>query len=275
MPGIGKIKNLTLWWDAADPSTINDGKVVPNQNVYKIVDKVSGVTLTNGSGVLGPTYAIGAVNGYNAIHMPYYAGTLMGQKALSNGNVPQFSSVEKTMAFIFKPTTISAGYKWSLAVWGTGRSTNGTWPHIHVYNSSNINAYPNYGEAPTPTQQSLYSLNAKSYEFSVKNNQPIDLNTTQILVLRTKNGISKFNWIHGNGIDSRNEFYNYTVHTGTPVIPSSAPVKLVVGSLYDTGQKGGSVPFEGYFCEMILINRYLNTGEVNSLEQYLKMKWIG
>jgi hypothetical protein len=104
------------------------------------------------------------------------------------------------------------------------------------------------------------------------------LNTTQIAIIRTKNGISKFNWLQGNGFDTRTEYYiNTSINTGSPITPSS-PIKLIIGSYIDTplsNKFAGAYPMEGYFCEMLYYNRYLKTSEINALEQYLKMKWIG
>ena len=66
------IPGLTLWVDAADDSTVNNGRVTNGQNVFKIVDKASGITFRNGYGVDGPSYSVGTVNGKNVITFNYY-----------------------------------------------------------------------------------------------------------------------------------------------------------------------------------------------------------
>ena len=61
MKNPSKIPGLNIWLDAADTSTINNGKVVDNGNVFSFRDKVSNIELTNSQGVNGPSYSIGAV----------------------------------------------------------------------------------------------------------------------------------------------------------------------------------------------------------------------
>jgi len=66
------IPGLTIWVDASDISTVNNGQVTNGQNVFKIVDKASGIVFRNGYGNFGPTYSIGVVNEKNAISFNYY-----------------------------------------------------------------------------------------------------------------------------------------------------------------------------------------------------------
>jgi hypothetical protein len=285
MVGFGSpdnINGLTLWWDAADASTVNDGTVTANQNVYKIVDKVSGVALTNSQGASGPTYAIAAINGNNAIHMPYYAPNQIGLKALSNSSVTQITSAQKTLVFVFKPTTLTTTTpapvtKYALSIWGSGRIIGNNFPSIHLFSGSGFNPYCQYGEVPgSLSLRNINSWNYRSLEYALKTNQPIDLGSTQILILRTKSGISKFNWLHQGGFDTKTEYYiNTSSNTGEPVIPTS-PAKLVIGSYNDnlSPRANGAHPIEGFFCEMLYYNRYLTTAETNALEQYIKMKWL-
>lgn len=82
------IPGLTLWLDAADDSTVNNGRVTNGQNVFKIVDKASGITFRNGYGVDGPSYSFGVVNGKNAITFNYYTSpNSIQSKGLWAGNV--------------------------------------------------------------------------------------------------------------------------------------------------------------------------------------------
>ena len=84
------IPGLTLWVDAADDSTVNNGRVTNGQNVFKIVDKASGVTFRNGYGNFGPSYSFGAVNGKNVITFNYYTSAEINSiqaKGLWAGNL--------------------------------------------------------------------------------------------------------------------------------------------------------------------------------------------
>ena len=156
-------------------------------------------------------------------------------------------------------------------------------PSIFLLSGSGFNPYCQYGETPGSSAiRNLNSWNYRSLEYALKTNQAIDLGSTQVLILRTKSGISKFNWLHQRGFDTKTEYYiNSSSNTSTPVIPTS-PAKLVIGSYNDAvsgvagiGLRGGGAhPLEGYFCEMLYYNRYLTTAETNALEQYIKMKWL-
>jgi hypothetical protein len=282
------ISGLTLWWDAADASTINDGTVVANQNVYKIVDKVSGVALTNSQGVLGPTYTIASINGNNAIHMPYYSQNVLGQKTLSNNSVTQMNSQEKTIVFVHKPMTVTQANnppsdfntKYALAVWGNGRTYGPRFPSLDIRIQAGNNPYTAYGEVSEPTPnftntRTLNSWNNKSWQRGVVTGTQPDLGATQITIVRTKTGITKYNFYQQNGFDSQTEFYEGIFATSSPILFSGS-VKVVIGSLDNSlGAKGSAAyPMEGYFCEMLYYNRYLTTAETNALEQYIKMKWI-
>jgi hypothetical protein len=275
------IPGLALWWDAADFSTVNDGTVTQNQNVYKIVDKVSGVVLTNSQGVNGPTYAIAEVNGNNAIHMPYYATTDMGLKSLT-GTTTQITSAQKTIVFVHRPTTIlytasAPVTKYALSIWASGRTpAAGVQPSIHLLSGSGNNPYSQIGEVQNGTNnKTINSWNYRSFEYGRNTSEQVDLNTTQIFLGRIKTGISKLNFYQDRGFDTKTDYYvNTSINTGAAVLPTS-PVKIVIGSYWDTGTRfSGAHPMEGYFCELMIFNRYLTTAEINLIEQYVKMKWI-
>jgi hypothetical protein len=127
------IDGLTLWFDASDRNTINDGKVQNNQNVYKFIDKIGGVTLRNGSGVNGPTYSFNGVNGISAIHFPSYTLAYSGglnnlsQKALTASGINQFNTATCSMFCIYKPTTndytATSNAKNILNIWSNDRIT--------------------------------------------------------------------------------------------------------------------------------------------------------
>lgn len=103
------ISGIRLWFDASDSSTINDGIVTNNQNVYKFVDKIGGISLTNPNGPLGPTYAFGAINGRNAISFTYYNSTVATNphlKRLAAVNVSALSTGTYSMYVAFFPNDI-------------------------------------------------------------------------------------------------------------------------------------------------------------------------
>lgn len=290
MVGFGSpdnISGLTLWWDASDASTINDGTVVANQNVYKIIDKINGVALTNSNGVNGPTYAFAAINGLNAIHMPYYPDNLSGLKALSNPSVSQLSSSSnKTIVFVYRPTTAiyQAGpgvtVKYALSIWNPGRVPP-SFPSIRITSSHQPNPFSTYTECAfdigTPINTStLQSWNNRSYEYGLLTGQQVDLGSTQVSIIRTNvvSNTAKFNFYQQRGFDTKSEYYTGVVNPGTVSVTLTNP-KIVIGSYWDSGGRGGNAhPLEGFFCEMMYFNRYLNTAETNALEQYIKMKWL-
>jgi len=104
-----KIPGLTLWVDAADDSTVNNGRVTNGQNVFKIVDKVGGLTFRNGYGSAGPSYSVGVVNGKNAITFNYYTQSLIDSiqaKGLWAGNVTTMASATYSLYSVSFPYDI-------------------------------------------------------------------------------------------------------------------------------------------------------------------------
>ena len=100
------VSGLNLWFDASDLTTINDGKVSNNNNVYKFVDKVSGVVLRNGSGANGPIYKMRSIKDRHSILFDWYTTTLdNGLKGLTGSNITQLNSATSSLFVVFKPTT--------------------------------------------------------------------------------------------------------------------------------------------------------------------------
>lgn len=277
------VNNLTFWLDASDPSTINNGKVLPNQVVTRIVDKVGGLALTSppNIGWLGPTYAISSVNGNNAINFTALTpGQDQSRRSLINTAANFLGSAEKTLVFVHRPSITTTITKFPLSIWGNGRiQGTGFFPNIYLLNGSQNNPYSQYGEVPgtiTGTGN-IYEWNHVSYEQGVKFNFNPDNNSTQIMIIRTKSGVNKFNFYQDKGFNSETLYFtgDGSISTGSSVIPAS-PIKLVLGAYHDsTTFYNNANAFEGFFCEMLYFNRYLRTAEINGLEQYLKMKWIG
>lgn len=88
-----KITGLKCWVDASDRATINNGTVTQGQNVFKIVDKASGLIFRNGYGSDGPTYSVNQINGKGAITFNYYTTPNSIQaKGLWASNATTFAS---------------------------------------------------------------------------------------------------------------------------------------------------------------------------------------
>jgi hypothetical protein len=101
-----KIPGLKIWIDAADDSTVNNGRVTNGQNVFKIVDKSSGYVFRNGYGVNGPSYSVGIINGKNAITFNYYTSSDINSiltKGLWAGNVTPMASGTYSLYFVSFP----------------------------------------------------------------------------------------------------------------------------------------------------------------------------
>lgn len=129
--GPDKIDGLKIWFDASDLSTVNDGRVTNGSNVYKFVDKISGVVCRNNNGVNGPTYSFGGVNGKGAICFGYYAPGDLSLRALTASGVTQFNTATRTNFWVYKPTgktaqpAGSSNEQYVVTVWDTTRITGG------------------------------------------------------------------------------------------------------------------------------------------------------
>jgi hypothetical protein len=278
------IPGLVLWWDAADQTTINDGRSFQGQNVYKFIDKVSGVVLTNFAGVNGPTYSYASVNGKNAIHFPYHTNNNGSLKALSTTSLENISIDVKTIFFVFKPTTTQSGNntKYALSIWPESSVPSVLQePVISVRSAGGNNPYTEYSEGSFDIEgaRNLFFRNEKSLRFGVKSSTNPDVNALQVLISRTKidNKISKFTILQENGLDSKQEFYKndellFEKYDMSPVV---GPFGLSIGSYYynTLNKTSNAYPLEGYFCEMLYFNRFLEDDEINTIGSYLIRKW--
>ncbi len=279
------IPNLVLWWDASDPTTINDGLAFQYQNVYKFVDKKSGVVLRNFSGANGPTYSYGVINGKNAIHFPYYSDSIGNLKSLVNSNInlPNLDLDVKTIFFVFKPTTTtSTNKKYALSIWTEGQAVGSlTEPPVSIRSGSGNNPYTEYSEGSQDIEgeRNLFFRNEKSYQYGLKTSTNVDRNTLQIMIARTRNdsGVSKFISLQENGFDSKLEYYNNGDLILSQNLSSLAqpPFALSIGSFFyqSLNKTTDQHPLEGYFCEMLYYNRFLEDHEVNTIGTHLLRKW--
>jgi len=159
------IPGLTLWVDAADASTVNNGRVTNGQNVFKIVDKVSGITFRNGYGSFGPSYSVGAVNGKNVITFNYYTQSSIDSiqaKVLWAGNVTTMATGTYSLYCVSFPYDLRK------------RDTDGA----NVINFqrlwllSLINSLPNSLGNYAPNRQIYYFASASQSTFSANNLSP-------------------------------------------------------------------------------------------------------
>jgi hypothetical protein len=285
------IPGLVLWWDAADSTTINDGVVYQNQNVFKFVDKVSGKVLTNFAGANGPTYSYGAVNGKNAIHFPYYTDTNTALKSLTNLNIDNIDIESKTIFFVFKPTTNQYGSntRYAFSIWGNGAAGGGlVEPTISVRSGGGTNPYSEYSESGAGGLEGIRDIffrNEKSYRQGLKTSTNPDLDSLQIVISKTGfnsslfRRISKFVVLQEKGFDSKLEYYNNdTLLFGNreDFQPAAVyPLSISIGSYFYSSltKFANAYPLEGYFCEMLYFNRYLEDYEINTIGSYLLRKW--
>lgn len=281
------IPDLKLWWDASDPSTVNDGWVLQNQPVYKFVDKISGYVLSNFNGSNGPSYSYFSVNGKNAIHFPYHTNTNGSLKALTTNSIDvDVDFINKTIFFVFKPTTTLYGNntRYALSIWAYGLAGGPTIePNFSIRSGSGSNPYTEYCEAPSELVRDLFFRNEKSYQYGLKTSTNPDANALQIMVVKTgqsgiKQRLTKFINLQENGFDSKFDFYqndSIKYDPGYQIYPPTAPLRLTIGSYYDEtlNKFTNGYPLEGYFCEMMYYNRFLEDDEMNTIASHLLRKW--
>jgi len=303
------IPGLTIWLDAADPTTINNGQVVDNGNVFSFRDKISNIELTNSQGVNGPSYSIGAVNGRNAISIPYYASDDVGLKALSATNVNGLQGLTFSMFCVYKPTTTIQDNStfgnqkyvvtiYSKARWDAilGGSTGpGGWPNRAIYIgdegggsalaiSQRLNPSGRYVEAETiPTTPTTFWTVYATYGEHVPSRAqivPTSLNKTCLTQVRIQSGLKKMGFSF-RGYDFIDDFQSSKIYadrgiknTGT-VYDVGLNATLVIGSPWSSGKlkNNSRYPLEGFFCEFLYYNRYLSDSEYDTVSRYLKKKW--
>ena len=349
------IDGLNLWFDAGDISTINDGRVTNNATVYKFVDKISGVALRNNSGVLGPSYSFGAVEGKNAISFTYYnTPNDRTIKGLTASGVTQLDTSTYSMFVVYKPTTkqfqdANGNYgfvvsiwdgpmtqfigaatnppaSWGNRHWATGdggtdttpegrQNPNGLWIEGTVTNNPRQAVPPSDPGLGYLTNYWVEEIYSRSLEEKIGLTGP-SVNKTTIGSARVRNNFRKIGFMKQNSQNLEDTIIPVTINTMNPNgVNRFGPPQPPAPTLYTTNinyyksrfsnngdgnklsympRSGGngtylvigsfgtrpnvfanrSYPFEGYFCELLHYNRFLNDEEVNAIREYLKMKWF-
>ena len=313
-----KITGLKIWLDAADTSTINNGKVVDNGNVFSFRDKVSNIELTNSQGVNGPSYSIGAVNGRNAISIPYYTdATDVGLKSLSAINVNVLQGFTFSMFCVYKPTTTTqvndnGNQKYVVTIYSntrwTGLTSPGGFANRAIYTGDEggvpnatrrLNPSGRYIEADSNVALGSGWLTYVTYGEHVPSRAlngptPTSLNKTCLTQVRIQSGLKKMAFSF-SGYDFIDDFQSSRIYnTGGSAginrgLVNAGPVRdvgpnatLIIGSPWPSTPHSPSIrgkteklfPLEGFFCEFLYYNRYLSDSESNSVEAYLKEKWM-
>jgi len=204
------------------------------------------------------------------------------------------------------PTSIPTGYSLPRNLVFTTPGTGAT-NSSPIYREDINNTSPTFGtqfdkvNTSNPNNNSLPPSDPK-YVYGKAN----------IIGVRARSGAKKFTIIRNNYISNENfqrrtsfsgtfsvaealgsvgESAGFTPIPGGPwltigaIIPnsSSTSVEGVAGPISATLSLNGTTPivtnsvyaFEGHFCELLFFDRVLSNSEANSIESYLKDKWIG
>jgi len=303
LKGLKNIPGLTLWFDASDPTTINNGRVLNNENVFIFKDKINGVELNNTFGSLGPSYSFSAVNGRNAISIPYYTQTDSSQKALWKSGLTQLQGTTYTMFCVYKPTTvtqvdITGNQKYVVAIYSDvrlsaligGNTGPGGFANRSFYTgdeeggtvAQRNNPSPRYIEADTTTVPPYNSYVTYGEHVTSRSGViPTSLNKTAISSVRIQSGLKKMGFVIDDYefvddfISSKNTTRGIK-NTGTVYDVGNNATLIIGGPWTGTKNKVSKLyPIEGFFCEFIYFNRFLSDAEYHSVSRYLKKKWIG
>jgi hypothetical protein len=296
------IPGLTLWFDAADSSTINDGTTIHGTNVSTFIDKVSGVIMRNNNGVSGPTYSWGTVNGKNAIHMPYYSGTDTALKALTASNLSMLDGLTYSMYCVYKPmTTIQddtlGNQKYVVTIYSDTRINQlngpGGYANRAIYTGDEgglanvtrrLNPSGRYIEGNSTTNAPYNDYVTFGEHVPSRHLiAPSSLGKTCITAVRVQPYLKKL----GFGFDGHDfyedisaprltEYSSRGIRLDRDSLPVGTNATLIFGSpWWRTANKVNRLyPLEGYFCEFLYFNRFLTDSEANSVRQYLNKKWI-
>lgn len=307
------IPGLNFWLDASDASTINNGRVVNNQNVFSFRDKINGIELKNNFGALGPSYSFESVNGLNAISMPHYTIGDSCTKGLTASNLTQFDVLTFSMFCVYKPMTtinadITGNQKYVVAIYSKTRMDAligspasvgpGGFANRAIYTGDEadsddpanatrrLNPSGRYIEANTAVIQDGYTTYNTYGEHTTSRHgvDPSSLGKTCLTVVRNQNNLKKMSFIF-NGSEIIDDFMG-----GTYVKPYvvrgnkfSGRIETVgnqaticIGSSWNGGKNSTSkaYPLEGFFCEFLHYNRNLTDTEYRSVRTYLEKKWI-
>jgi hypothetical protein len=334
LKGPNSIPGLNLWFDAADINTINNGRVVYNENVYKFVDKISNVPLTNLSGVSGPSYSFNAVNEKNAISFVYYTTpNNRVLKSLKSSGISQFDTSTYSLFLVYKPTNktwqddVTLGSEsYILNIWDgqiAGRLPTSTFPNRAFFLGDSLSATTagrrnpsgRWLEGNQTTSPGYFSwiYTEEQHSRSLEEPTPVGLSgpssfKTTIASARVQNGLRKIGWMKEGSENLEDTVLPIAISSripaglsalGSPRPPSPytqsnyylrssdlsrisyrpTPLNssvLVLGAFAPITNTitGGAYPFEGFICELLHYDRYLNDQETNSIREYLDKKWF-
>ena len=308
------ITGLRIWFDASDITTINNGKVIDNGNVFSFRDKKSNIELTNSQGVNGPSYSIGAVNGRNAISMPYYTSSDVGLKALFSTGVNGLEGLTFSMFCVYKPTTtqevnsngnqkyvvsIYSNSRWNALIGSPPSTGPGGFANRAIYTGDEgsasatavqrLNPSGRYIEADTsPAPPWNGYVTYSEHVPSRSGSAPSSLNKTCLTQVRIQPGLKKMGFVFDD-YEFVDDFQSSRIYnTGGSAginrgIRNTGNVQdvgsnstLILGSPWSFGKNKAEklYPLEGFFCEFLYYNRYLNDSEYHTISRYLKKKWI-
>lgn len=207
------VPGLLMWLDASDQATVNNGRVTNNENVYKFVDKVSGVTLVNNNGVNGPTYKYSTIKGRNIIEFASYNTTTFNDislKSLTASNfLPNFwnkNFATFSMFCVYLPTTQVGTESNIISMWNSGRVdgvnglSEGGFPNRGI-GLSNTNGAGRYIEAlaylanfPYHNEYQGFSENVHVYS----GEQPSSFGKVSVTSVRLQKNLKKIGFLSEN-----------------------------------------------------------------------------
>lgn len=301
-----KIPGLKLWWDASDASTVNNGKAIDNQNVFRFVDKVGGFSLTNNRGLLGPKYWFGAVNEKNVISFEYNEVDSISYKRLAGENIKPLESGTYSLFCVHYPNDRRfepSRRMWIMSIFNklsmeTKRYTDLPFEanrgiSVGAY-TTNRNLRIEFVESlnnSTPTTQ--FRDNSTDLFLGATAGVNYQYGKVNISIMRSRQNVKKYSIIR-SGSALEDNFVPRTSLQTSQIVTTVEPVltigawwpdgansnnnpfpKTLISQQYSTStDNGGWFPYEGYFCELLFWDRLLTDSESNSIKDYLIQKWV-
>lgn len=101
-----------------------------------------------------------------------------------------------------------------------------------------------------------------------------DINDLQIVGIRTTSDINKYDFIgNGTSIVLENQYGNETPKLNISRV--YVTIGDIVDYTYTLPTPNQVIPFDGYFCELLIFTRSLSDYDYNRVNEYLQSKWIG
>jgi len=156
---------------------------------------------------------------------------------------------------------------------------NGTTPTIGTYLSLQGQDQPTAGLVTSGKDYQYGKVNVYGMRF---NNLMKKLTVMRNGYVRIDNFITRATWSGGDRRTSPSPSIANPVMTIGAITPGYDLGKNGLRGIGDDGTNGtptshftNQQPFEGYFCEFLFWDRVLSDSESNSIELYLRKKWIG